>query len=63
GAGVVYTVKRGDMLTKIAKAYYSDAGRWRVIYVANRRMIGSNPDRLAVGMRLHIPPRTAPVRR
>ncbi len=63
GAGVVYTVKRGDMLTKIAKAYYSDAGRWRVIYVANRRTIGSNPDRLEVGMRLHIPPRTAPARR
>lgn len=63
GAGVVYTVKRGDMLTKIAKAYYSDAGRWRIIYVANRRTIGSNPNRLAVGMRLHIPPRTAPARR
>ena len=63
GAGVVYTVKRGDMLTKIAKAYYSDAGRWRVIYDANRRTIGSSPDRLEVGMRLHIPPRPAPARR
>ncbi|MHC4415314.1 MAG: LysM peptidoglycan-binding domain-containing protein [Planctomycetota bacterium] len=55
GAGIVYTVQAGDTLTKIARAYYSDTGRWGIIFAANRATIGQDPDRLKVGMKLKIP--------
>lgn len=38
-----YTVQRGDSLSKIAKALYGDATKWRVIYEANKDKI-KNPD-------------------
>lgn len=51
-----YVVKPGDTLSSIAKAYYSDADRWRAIYELNREAIGANPNTLKVGMRLTLPP-------
>ncbi len=57
-AGTLYTVQAADTLTKIANAYYNDASKWKIIYDANRREIGPDPDRLTVGRRLRIPPRT-----
>ena len=38
-----YTVQRGDSLSKIAKALYGDATKWRAIYEANKDQI-KNPD-------------------
>ena len=50
-----HVVGSGDTLSSIASSFYGDIGRWRVIYEANRALIGADPDRLAVGMRLVIP--------
>ncbi len=53
----VHVVRAGDTLTTIAAKWYgaSDADKWRAIYDANKRIIGTNPHVLAVGLRLHIP--------
>lgn len=61
-SATIYVVRSGDNLTKIARAYYNDAGLWRLIYDANRRTIGDDPARLRVGMRLTIPPAPRPAR-
>ncbi len=55
--GTLYTVRRGDTLSRIAEAHYGEAGKWLVIYNANRPTIGWDPDRLKVGAQLRIPPR------
>ncbi len=52
---LTHVVGSGDTLSSIAGSFYSDIGRWRVIYAANRGLIGADPNRLAVGMRLVIP--------
>ena len=54
--GTLYTVRSGDTLSRIAEAHYGEAGKWLVIYNANRPTIGWDPDRLKVGARLRIPP-------
>lgn len=50
-----YTIKRDDCLSSIAKKVYGDASQWRKIYNANRKMIGSNPNRVYAGKTLVIP--------
>ncbi len=55
GVDRFYTVRSGDTLTRIAVLEYRDTDKWRVIYEANRALIGWDPDRLKVGMRLRIP--------
>jgi nucleoid-associated protein YgaU len=50
-----HTVVRGDSLSRIAKAVYGNASKWRVIYEANRDTIGSNPDLIQPGQVLVIP--------
>ncbi len=55
--GTLYTVRSGDTLSRIAEAHYGEAGKWLVIYNANRPTIGWDPDRLQVGAQLRIPPR------
>ena len=50
-----YMIKRGDCLSSIAKKVYGDASLWRKIYNANRKMIGSNPNRVYAGKTLVIP--------
>ena len=56
-AGESYTVQSGDTLATIAQQYYSDPTQWQRIYDANKDTIGSDPDKLAVGMKLTIPPK------
>jgi nucleoid-associated protein YgaU len=49
-----YTVKQGDSLSKIAKAEYGDANRWRAIYEANKDQI-KDPDKIQPGWTLELP--------
>lgn len=53
---LVYTVRAGDSLWRIAARFYGDGGKWRTIAAANRL---AHPDRLAVGQRLTIPGKVA----
>ena len=52
---VVHTVAAGETLAQISLRYYRDASRWQKIYDANRGAI-PDPNALAVGTRLTIPP-------
>ena len=54
GAGMTYTVKQGDSLSKIAKQFYGDAGKWKKIHAANADKI-PNPDLIHSGLELTIP--------
>jgi peptidoglycan endopeptidase LytF len=53
-----YTVRSGDTLSSIAGAAYGNETLWRIVYDANRRVIGPDPNALDVGMTLRIPPRS-----
>ena len=53
---VTYTVRPGDSLYTIAGEHYNSPNFWRVIYEANRDVIGSNPADLEAGMALVLPP-------
>lgn len=53
-AVTTYTVKKGDSLSKIAKAHYGDATQWRKIYEANKERI-KNPDLIQPGWVLTLP--------
>ncbi len=52
--GQTYTVKKGDSLSKIAKQFYGDAGKWKTIHAANADKI-PNPDLIHPGLQLTIP--------
>jgi nucleoid-associated protein YgaU len=52
--GQKYTVKSGDSLSKIAKHFYGDAGKWKKIHEANKAKI-PNPDLIHPGDELVIP--------
>lgn len=54
----MHRVNRGETLSSIAQYYYGSSMEWRVIYEANRNLL-ANPNQLAVGMELVIPPHTA----
>lgn len=49
-----HVVQRGETLYALARMYYSDQAKWRVIYDANRGMMAS-PHSLRVGQELVIP--------
>ena len=51
---VLYTVKSGDTLSKIAKAHYGDAMKYPVIFEANRPIL-ADPDKICPGQVLRIP--------
>jgi len=53
--GTYYEVKRGDSLSKIAKAQYGDAMKYPVIFEANRPML-KDPDEIYPGQVLRVPP-------
>ena len=55
--GETYEVQSGDTLLSIAQQVYGDGTQWRRIYDANKDAIGSDPDRLKIGMKLTIPPK------
>lgn len=50
-----YTVKKNDNLFNIAKKYLGSSSRWPEIYKLNRKVIGSNPNRIYPGQRLVLP--------
>jgi len=50
----IYTVRRGDTLSKIANKYYGDSGNWDAIYQANKDRMKS-PGDLRVGQTLVVP--------
>ena len=52
---VFYEVKRGDSLSKIAKAQYGDAMKYPVIFEANKPML-KDPNLIYPGQMLRIPP-------
>jgi len=54
GGARKHTVKPGETLAGLAKRYYGDRSKWRVIFNANRDLI-HDPDVLAVGWVLEIP--------
>lgn len=49
-----HVVVDGDTLSKIALAEYGDAGRWPILFNANRDQIG-DPDLIFHGQRLRVP--------
>ena len=55
--GESYEVQSGDTLATIAQQFYGDSTQWRQIYDANKDTIGSDPDKLKLGMKLTIPPK------
>ena len=57
-----YVVRAKDTLSRIAKRHYNDPGLWRIIYRANRTLIGPDPDRIQPGTRLVIPAHPTTVR-
>jgi len=59
--GVRYVVRAGDTLSGIATEF-GVAGGWPVLYAANRRVIGSDPDVIRAGTVLVVPGRLVPVR-
>jgi nucleoid-associated protein YgaU len=52
--GTTYIVKSGDNLSKIAKQFYGDPGKWKKIHAANADKI-PNPDLIHPGLQLTIP--------
>jgi 5'-nucleotidase len=57
-AGETYEVQSGDTLLTIAEQFYGDGTQWRRIYDANKDVIGPDPDKLKIGMKLKIPPKS-----
>ncbi|MBK8546669.1 MAG: peptidoglycan-binding protein LysM [Saprospiraceae bacterium] len=51
---VFYEVKKGDSLSKIAKAHYGDMMKYNIIFEANKPMLTS-PDLIYPGQVLRIP--------
>ena len=49
-----YTVQSGDYLSKIAKKVYGNAGKYNIIFEANRPML-EDPDKIYPGQVLVIP--------
>lgn len=50
----IYTTKRGDNLSKIAKEVYGDGMLWKIIYEANKNQI-KDPNRIFANQQLVIP--------
>ena len=49
-----YIVKKGDTLTGIAKKLTGTSANWKAIYNANKKVIGSNPNKIYPGQKLVI---------
>ncbi len=52
----MYTVKKGDTLSAIAKAHYGDGNKYHVIFEANKPML-KDPNKIYPGQVLRIPPK------
>jgi nucleoid-associated protein YgaU len=53
--GSNYTVQHGDTLSAIAQQAYGDGNQWPVIYNANFKVIGADPNLIRPGEVLVIP--------
>lgn len=53
GRAVVHVVKAGETLSSIARRYKVKGG-WQALYQANRKVVGSKPDKLKIGTKLVI---------
>lgn len=51
----MYTVQKGDTLSKISKEVYGDPNKYNVIFEANQPML-KHPDKIYPGQVLYIPP-------
>ena len=51
----IHVVKSGDTLSKISAKHYNNPGKWRSIYSANQKTIGSNPHLIYPNQQLTIP--------
>ena len=51
-ASTVYTVVKGDCLSKIAKNLTGNSANWHAIYEQNKDVIGGNPDLIYPGQQL-----------
>jgi nucleoid-associated protein YgaU len=49
-----YTIQKGDSLSKIAKAEYGDAMKWKALFAANEGII-EDPDLIYPGQVIRIP--------
>jgi hypothetical protein len=54
--GDVYTVVSGDSLSRISDRMLGDTARWREIYNLNKKVVGSNPNKIDINMKLLLPP-------
>jgi len=52
----IYTVQKGDTLSRIAKSLFGDPMRYQEIFNLNREVL-SNPDLIKVGQKLKLPNR------
>lgn len=50
-----YIVKKGDCLWNIARKFYGKGAKYTIIYNANKKVIGSNPNKIYPGQVLKIP--------
>jgi len=50
-----YVVKSGDSLSKIAKLELGSSSKWQLIYNANQKTIGKDPNKLKPGQKLVMP--------
>lgn len=50
-----HKVAPGESLSKIAQTYYKDMHLWPLIYDENKKLIGSDPNKLKAGVELVIP--------
>ncbi|WP_424214495.1 transglycosylase family protein [Streptomyces sp. BI20] len=57
-AGRMHVVRAGDTLGAVARRH-AVAGGWRALYELNRALVGPDPNRLALGMLLALPPKPA----
>lgn len=53
---LTHRVNAADTLATIAKQYYGNQGLWRLLYAANRELIGDDPNAIPIGAELVIPP-------
>jgi nucleoid-associated protein YgaU len=55
-----YTAGTGESLISIAQRVYGDQSKWKIIYAANRAVIGSNPNLIKPGVELALPSQRGP---
>lgn len=53
--GTEYTVQKGDSLWKVSVKAYGTGYKWSQIYQQNKKVIGSQPNRLLAGTKISLP--------